>query len=192
MKRTSLYLLLAVLTAAWGSLSAWGDEMDEVLEVEQMMAGETLSAAAENSQAALLADSSVPAAQAVSAASADFDMLSRDELIASLQSAWAEIERMKDIVRRIRDANRREQETMHYNIGCVFRNAGHYRKAEAAFLKALAISPRDPAVHYNLGILYDEDLGMPSKAREHYSAFLELAPEDKDAGQVYEWLTALE
>lgn len=188
MKRAPLYLVLAVLVVAWGRLPVHADEMDDVLQVEQMMEAEALPGTDDQDMSM---GGTAPAAGA-DMAGKDPSMLSREDLVAALEAAWAEVERMKDIVRRIRDANRREKETMHYNVGCVFRNAGHYRKAEAAFRKALAINPHDPAVHYNLGILYDEDLGMPAKAKQHYRVFLELAPQDEDAGQVYQWLTALE
>ena len=121
----------------------------------------------------------------------DTSALSRGELEAALAEATAEVERLKDIVRRILVANRREKGAMQYNIGCVYRAAGHYKKAEEAFLAAARINPNDPAVHYNLGILYDDDLEMPHRAKKHYQLFLDLAPDDADAGQVYEWLTSI-
>ncbi len=81
---------------------------------------------------------------------------------------------------------------MQYNLGCVYWHGGQNKEAAKAFLSAIEINPDDPAIHYNLGILYDDDLKMPEKALKHYKRFLELSPEDKDAGKVYEWMTALE
>lgn len=174
----SVCWLVAVAIQAGPVVSAKADEIDEALNLEAM------------EQAP-----SMPEAQAApeeTGQSRPLSLLSRPELESELLTARAEIERMKDIVRRILIANRREKQAMHYNIGCVMRAAGRVRDAERAFLDALAIDPRDPAVHYNLGILYDEDLDRSDKAKKHYQAFLDLAPDDKDAGRVYQWLTALQ
>ena len=108
-----------------------------------------------------------------------------------LAEAHKEIERLQDLVKKVLAANRRERASMHYNMGCVLRVAGHPLKAETAFLRALEINADDAGVHYNLGILYDEDLDDRIRARRHYELFLELAPNDKDAMQVREWLIAL-
>ena len=108
-----------------------------------------------------------------------------------LRKARAEIERLRDIVRRMADANRRELTAMRYNLGCLWRRVGEPRKAEEEFLKALKLSPDDPATHYNLGILYQEDLRDQERAREHYERFLELSPQDRDAAQVRGWLMEL-
>jgi tetratricopeptide (TPR) repeat protein len=80
---------------------------------------------------------------------------------------------------------------MHYIIGCVFRSGGQYLKAEQEFLKALAIAPDDADVHYNLGILYEENLKNPKKARKHYERYIELAPSEKDAARVSQWLAEM-
>ena len=79
----------------------------------------------------------------------------------------------------------------HYNMGCVYKASRQYARAENEFLKALAIDPNDAAAHYNLGILYDDDLEQKDKARHHYQRFLELAPNDGDVATVQEWLAAL-
>ena len=108
-----------------------------------------------------------------------------------LDKANAEVMRLRAMVKRVRDANRHEQFVMHYNMACVYKNQGRYAKAEEHFLNALEKKPNEPDVHYNLGILYDDDLKDPDKAREHYQRFMELAPNDKDAAQVQEWLLSL-
>ena len=122
----------------------------------------------------------------------EVSQLSSNDLELELAAARREIERLKGIVDRILIANRRERAKMQYNMGCLYRHGGDGLKAKDAFLSALKLSPSDSAIHYNLGILYEEDLKMPVKAYEHYKRFLELAPDDKDAGKVYEWMKALE
>jgi len=112
-------------------------------------------------------------------------------LRAELAEARKEISRLQDVVRRILEANRREKVDMHYNVGCVFRSGGLFLKAEQEFLKALAITPDDADVHYNLGILYEENLKNPGKARAHYERYIELAPTARDAAKVRQWLTEM-
>jgi len=111
--------------------------------------------------------------------------------VSELAAARAEIARLERRVRELESANARERHALHYNMGCVFRVARHFDRAEAEFQEALRINPDDPATHFNLGILYDDDLKQPAKARLHYRRFLELAPDDKDAGRVREWLQRL-
>jgi tetratricopeptide (TPR) repeat protein len=110
---------------------------------------------------------------------------------AELAAAKAETARLQGIVRKVLEANRREKKDMHYNTGCVFRAGKMFEKAEGEFLKALEIDPEDAAIHYNLGILYEEDLKNTKKARTHYERFLKLAPDDPDAPKVQEWVTSL-
>jgi tetratricopeptide (TPR) repeat protein len=89
-------------------------------------------------------------------------------------------------------ATRQDLLKLAYNLACIYKAGHQYTKAEAEFLKALAIDPNDPGVHYNLGILYDDNLGNASKALHHYQSFLDLAPHDKDAPNVIEWMSALQ
>lgn len=114
------------------------------------------------------------------------------ELRRQLEEANMEVARLKDVVRRIVVANRRERVSMHYNVACVFKAGQMYGKAEQEFIKALRLAPEDSAVHFNLGILYEDDLKDLKKARKHYERFLVLAPNDADAARVREWLTALD
>ena len=81
--------------------------------------------------------------------------------------------------------------TLAYNLGCIYKAAKQYEKAEQEFLKAESINPNDSNVHYNLGILYDDNLKDPKKARKHYELFLDLAPNDEDAQSVKQWLKEL-
>lgn len=108
-----------------------------------------------------------------------------------LQQAQAEIARLEGVVRQLSDVRSQEEANKHYNMGCVYKASKMYNEAEAEFLKALKLNPNDPYLHYNLGILYEDDLNKPAKAREHYEAFLELAPNDRDATNVKEWLLSL-
>lgn len=195
MKKSSVSLLIGVCVLAWAVSGARADEIDEILDLEALTEESATQPLTVSKPAPALAEEpgALPPKPRMPPAAGEKDIaqLSRLELEYALMDATVELERLKDIVRRILKPNRRERAAMHYNMGCVYRSAGHFRKAEEAFMSALAINPHDAGVHYNLGILYDDDLDLPKKARRHYELFVSLAPNDKDAGQVYEWLTAL-
>ncbi|MDD4871442.1 MAG: tetratricopeptide repeat protein, partial [Kiritimatiellae bacterium] len=106
-------------------------------------------------------------------------------------NANGEIERLKDVVRKILYASRRESLVFHYNMAAIYRASMMYKKAEEEYLKALAIDPADAGVHYNLAILYDDNFKNKKKAKFHYEKFLELAPDDPDAPKVREWLATM-
>ncbi len=86
---------------------------------------------------------------------------------------------------------RATQVRLQYNLGTLHMRLKEYSQAEVAFLQVLALSPNDSATHYNLGILYDDFLDHPDKARHHYVQFLELEPKSIDAKEVSLWLRTL-
>ena len=100
-------------------------------------------------------------------------------------------EELRKELAKVLEASRKDRIKLSYNLACVYKASRQYEKAEKQFLKALALSPDDPGIHYNLGILYDDSLTNDLKAKYHYQRFLELAPNDADAGRVVEWLTEL-
>jgi len=105
-----------------------------------------------------------------------------------LADAQAEIAKLKDVVGKLWAANKHEKVNAHYNMGCVYKACRLYKDAEKQFLKAIELDPSDAGAHYNLAILYDDDLKNKAKARQQFEAFLELAPNDPDAARVREWL----
>ncbi len=109
-----------------------------------------------------------------------------------LQVALDEIARLRAWIKKIKAVSESESATMHYNMGCMYKLYKQYAKAEGEFLKALKISPDDPNIHYNLGILYDDDLGNKEGAKKHYKRFLELSPSEQERAQVQEWLSSLQ
>ena len=102
-----------------------------------------------------------------------------------------EVSRLEAALRVEKAANERERFLLAYNSGSLFLAAGRYDRAEREFLKALAVRENDAPLHYNMGILYGEHLKQPAKARRHYERFLELAPNDRDAPVVMQWLREL-
>jgi tetratricopeptide (TPR) repeat protein len=109
----------------------------------------------------------------------------------ALRTKDEELARVQEALQAAEQANARERFALAYNLGSIYKAARQYDRAEAQFLKALAMNADDPALHYNLGILYDDNLGNAKKARQHYERFLELAPNDPDAPNVVKWLKEL-
>jgi tetratricopeptide (TPR) repeat protein len=86
----------------------------------------------------------------------------------------------------------KEKLDMHYNMAAVYAREGKYEAAEQEYLHALRLNPTDADVHYNLGILYDDELKSSTKAAVHYRRYLKLNPHGPDADQVRNWLMKLE
>ncbi len=103
----------------------------------------------------------------------------------------AEVLRLQTALFNAQMANEKERFVLAYNLGTLYKTAGRYQQAESEYLKALTLNERDAALHYNLGILYDDHLRNTPKARHHYERFLQLAPNDRDAPQVVRWLADL-
>ncbi|MBT3191638.1 MAG: tetratricopeptide repeat protein [Verrucomicrobia bacterium] len=89
-------------------------------------------------------------------------------------------------------ASDKEKLDMHYNVAAVYAREGKFVEAEQEYLHALRLDPLDADVHYNLGILYDDELNSPVKAGVHYRRYLKLNPHGMEADQVRDWLMKLE
>jgi tetratricopeptide (TPR) repeat protein len=178
-----LAAVLCILPAG-AARAQTADEVETVLEIEAMTEG--WAEAQTNAESAMYS-----AVLAVEAEEIDWQTTLAEQQ-AELDAAQHEVVRLRSLIRRMWDLTKRERLNMHYNMGCVYRAARQYKLAENEFLKALEIDPTDTWVHYNLGILYEDDLKDKEKAREHYERFLELAPDGKDAARVSEWLQSLQ
>lgn len=92
-------------------------------------------------------------------------------------------------VRKVSDEQKRD---MHYNMAVVYAKEGRFKDAQAEYLRALRIDPADAAAHYNLAILYDDELNNKSRAAAHYRKYLQLNPNAPDQNEVQEWIMRLE
>ena len=183
--RTERVLASWLLGAACGvaCMTAAADEIDDILAAERMAYAEHL----ESEAAAAVEEPAEDARAEASRMPTDVRRLQEE-----LAQARAQIALLKEEVKTQRERHMLELQSSYYNMGCVYRAAGQYERAEAEFLKALEVNPEDAAVHYNLAILYDDDLDRKQDARRHYESFLELAPNDPDAARVLEWLTTMD
>lgn len=89
-------------------------------------------------------------------------------------------------------ATRAEEAQAHYTSALQHARAGKYRDAERMYLKALNADSSNAAIHYNLGILYQQSLYDPGKAAFHYQKYLDLKPDARDADTVRGWLMELQ
>ncbi len=85
-----------------------------------------------------------------------------------------------------------QKRDMHYNMAAVYAKEGKYAEAEQEYLNALRFGPEDADIHYNLAILYDDDLKLYDKALAHYRRYLKLSPYSPDAAAVKEWVARIE
>lgn len=180
------FAVAALLPGVPALHGARADEVEEIMQL-QKVPGAAVPAAAQTNAVPHPA----PATNAVPAAVADAGTNGASTTFGTLPEALAEIERLNGAISSLQSEVRRQKITAHYNMGCVYKVCGQPRLAEQEFLKVLEIDPDDAGTHYNLGILYDDSLRNRSKAKLHYKRFVELAPQDPDAGNVQGWLMSL-
>jgi len=124
------------------------------------------------------------------------DMKAMETELQRREQRLSKAERMAFVLEKAREevaaADDLQKRDMHYNMGAVYAKEGRFREAEAEYLKALRIDPNDSAVHYNLAILYDDELNEKEKAAMHYRKYLKLNPGAPDADAVKGWLMAIE
>ena len=73
-------------------------------------------------------------------------------------------------------------------LGMLLRRNGNFLEAEAAYLKAVTVSPDYALAHYNLGVLNELYLQRLEPALHHFEVYQSLVGEDK---QVEKWITDL-
>lgn len=113
----------------------------------------------------------------------------RDHRLEKVAKLSAVMDRARDDVKQVVDKQNRDA---HYNMAVTFARDGKYRDAEREYLAALSLDPNDADSHYNLGILYDEQLSDPKRAATHYRQYLKLVPYAGDADNVRSWLMKLD
>ena len=73
-------------------------------------------------------------------------------------------------------------------LGMLLRRNGNFLEAEAAYLKAVTVSPGYALAHYNLGVLNELYLQRLEPALHHFETYQSLVGEDK---QVEKWISDL-
>lgn len=103
-------------------------------------------------------------------------------------------ERLEDAVRAYRQALGflGEDPRVYNNLGEALRRLGRIDEARKALRTALSYNPDYAPAHFNLGVLYEEDLKEPERAIYHYRRYLALRPDAQDARKVRAWIEKLE
>jgi tetratricopeptide (TPR) repeat protein len=191
LRKVTLALCVATTALFVGELRS--DEIDEILNIEKAVESARAplpeSVVAPVPAAPLPAASKPAAAKPMTAATLIASQTPRDREIFELRE---ENGQLRELLETQETRHREELFFAHYNMGCVYKASRQYTRAQSEFMKALQIKEDDAAVHYNLGILYDDDLDMADNAGVHYRRFLELATDDGDIHQVQEWLALLD
>ena len=73
-------------------------------------------------------------------------------------------------------------------LGMLLRRKGKFLEAEAAYMKAVTVSPDYALAHYNLGVLNELYLQRLEAALQHFETYQSLVGEDK---QVAKWISDL-
>jgi len=74
-------------------------------------------------------------------------------------------------------------------LGMLLRRNGKFIEAEAAYLKAVTVSPEYALAHYNLGVLYELYMQRLDEALRHFVAYQSIVGEDR---RVEKWIVDLQ
>jgi tetratricopeptide (TPR) repeat protein len=75
------------------------------------------------------------------------------------------------------------------NYGILLQDEGYIADALVQYEKYLDRNPTDSRIQFTVGTLYSHDPATRDKARQHYLAFLKLAPNAPSNHEVRDWLT---
>jgi len=77
---------------------------------------------------------------------------------------------------------------MFYNLGVLLTRNGEYKHAVECFNRAIALRPEDADCHYNLAVVYDEQLHNDVMALKHYHEYLRLEPNTPELLKIRKWI----
>jgi tetratricopeptide (TPR) repeat protein len=86
------------------------------------------------------------------------------------------------------DASLSKQRDSHIRKGSALALDSQFKKAIAEYEQALKLDPYHADIHYNLGVIYDDELQENEKAVRHYRKYLELRPRAADSDLVRSWM----
>lgn len=134
-------------------------------------------------------DEATLAARELELASVKEELRLREHRLVKAERMASILDQVRSEVRSVSDQQKRD---MHYNMAVVYAKEGKYKQAEEEYLQALRIDPMDAATHYNLAILYDDELNNKNRALIHYRRYLRLRPSASDYDEVRHWIMKLE
>jgi superkiller protein 3 len=77
-----------------------------------------------------------------------------------------------------------------YNFALALKQSNYVVDAANELEKLLGSFPNEARAHVVLGNLYAQQLGQPSRAKEHYQKVLEIDPRNPQAATIRYWLTS--
>ena len=92
-----------------------------------------------------------------------------------------QIKEANERIRVVEETKNKELTVVHCDMAVVYVRNKLYEEAIWEYEKIFALVPNDSNnynIYYNIGVIYDEFLNMPTKALLYYNKFLELAPLD--------------
>jgi tetratricopeptide (TPR) repeat protein len=101
--------------------------------------------------------------------------------------AKGDLDLAMDAYRRLLDLQP-DMSRAHFNLALIHYDLKQYEKALEALKKVLQGDPDYAAAHYMLGLIYSRDRWTYNLARQHYTKFVEMAPEDPLAEKARRWL----
>ena len=134
-------------------------------------------------------DEVVIAARELELESVKEELQLREHRLIKAERIAAMLDQARDEVRTVSDTQKRD---MHYNMAVVYAKEGKVKQSEEEYLQALRIDPMDASSHYNLAILYDDELGQKDRALIHYRRYLRLSPSSSDQDEVRQWIMKLQ
>jgi len=75
-----------------------------------------------------------------------------------------------------------------YNLALLYRDSGDSTSAIRLFEEIIRKSPDYAAAHHALGSMYAESSRTHDKAKQHFAEFLRLAPDDRVAPSIRQWM----
>jgi len=100
----------------------------------------------------------------------------------------ARYEKLSTQFTQLETLHQKDRATFFYNMGLSYSYVGLYRDAVLMYEKVLEITPKDPATHYNLGILYDEHLDKIELGLEHYKQYMLYEKDPDKRNKVKIWV----
>jgi tetratricopeptide (TPR) repeat protein len=97
-----------------------------------------------------------------------------------------EVSLWEDVVRKSPNKSRG-----HYNFARFLGRAGFNDRALVHYRVAIALNPRDPQAHFNVGVIY-LGRGALDEARKEFETTLKLKPDHHDAGKFLKYVSEME
>ncbi|HVS65662.1 MAG TPA: tetratricopeptide repeat protein [Thermoanaerobaculia bacterium] len=119
------------------------------------------------------------------------DAASMHQVLYNSYTALGDKEKAEEALAKLQEANPEAASKNIFNQAADAYNAGNMPEAKTGLEQVIAADPDHAKANYLLGLIYINE-GETAKAKQHLTKFLELAPNDPDAGTAQEMLNYLD